>query len=63
MEKVKDMATKLWLYEHLDNLSINTQELMSGLLDESIDIKDVPQFFLDYAEASEDSDKSPDELS
>tara|TARA_R110000822_G_scaffold97379_1_gene221052 strand:- start:523 stop:714 length:192 start_codon:yes stop_codon:yes gene_type:complete len=63
MEKVKDMATKLWLYEHLDNLSINTQELMAGLLDESIDIKDVPQFFLDYAEASEDSDKSPDELS
>ena len=57
------MATKLWLYEHLDNLSINTQELMAGLLDESIDIKDVPQFFLDYAEASEDSDKSPDELS
>ena len=36
---------------------------MAGLLDESIDIKDVPQFFLDYAEASEDSDKSPDELS
>ena len=56
MEKVKDMATKLWLYEHLDNLSINTQELMAGLLDESIDIKDVPQFFLDYAEASEDSE-------
>ena len=63
MEKVKDMATKLWLYEHLDNLSINTQELMAGLLDESIDMKDVPQFFLDYADASEDSDKSPDELS
>ena len=63
MEKVKDMATKLWLYEHLDNLSVNTQELMAGLLDESIDMKDVPQFFLDYAEASEDSDKSPDELS
>tara|TARA_R110002012_G_scaffold7104_3_gene33551 strand:- start:1692 stop:1883 length:192 start_codon:yes stop_codon:yes gene_type:complete len=63
MEKVKDMGHKLWLYEHLDNLSINTQELMAGLLDESIDIKDVPRFFLDYAEASEDSDKSPDELS
>ena len=63
MEKVKDMATKLWLYEHLDNLSVNTQELMAGLLDESIDMKDVPQFFLDYADASEDSDKSPDELS
>ena len=63
MEKVKDMETKLWLYEHLNNLSVNTQELMAGLLDESIDIKDVPQFFLDYAEASEDSDKSPDELS
>jgi len=61
MEKVKDMATKLWLYEHLDNLSINTQELMVGLLDGSIDMKDVPQFFLDYAEASS-SDKSLDEL-
>jgi len=61
MEKVKDMATKLWLYEHLDNLSINTQELMAGLLDGSIDMEDVPQFFLDYAEASS-SDKSLDEL-
>ena len=56
MKKVKDLDHKLWLYEHLDNLNNNTQELMSGLLDGSIEIKDVSQFFLDYAEASEESE-------
>tara|TARA_X000001382_G_C3177099_1_gene181296 strand:- start:4161 stop:4352 length:192 start_codon:yes stop_codon:yes gene_type:complete len=55
MKKVKDLDHKLWLYEHLDNLNNNTQELMSGLLDGSIEIKDVSQFFLDYAEASEEN--------
>jgi len=37
-------------------LNNNTQELMSGLLDGSIEIKDVSQFFLDYAEASDESE-------
>jgi hypothetical protein len=56
MKKVKDLDHKLWLCEHLDSLNNNTQELISGLLDGSIEIKDVSQFFLDYAKASEESE-------
>ena len=54
MQQVKDMGHKLWLYEHLNELNINTQEFMSGLLDGSLGIEDFPTFFLEYAEKSED---------